>query len=41
MSAAIGGAGVIKWLWQLCWWACRYSWGRCEQIFMGDMLVGV
>jgi len=40
-SVAIGGAGVIKCLWELCWWECSYLWGWCDQIVMGAVLVGV
>jgi len=40
-SVSIGGAGVIKWLWKLCWWECSYWWVWCEQMIMGAVLVGV
>ena len=40
-SVAIGGAGVIKWLWELCCWQCSYWWGWCDQIIMGALMVCV
>jgi len=41
VSVAIVGAGVIKWLWELCWWECSYWWGWSDQMIMGAVLVGV
>jgi len=32
---------VIKCLWELCWCECSYWWGWCDQMVMGDVLVGV
>jgi len=40
-SLAIGGAGVIKLLWQTCWWGCSYWCVWCDQMVMGAVLVGV
>jgi len=40
-SVDIGGAGVIKWLWELSWWESSYWWGWCDQKVMGAVLVGV
>jgi len=41
VNVAIGGAGVIKCLWELCWWVRSYCWGWCDKMFMGVVLVGV
>jgi len=38
---AIGWAGVIKCLWELCWWEFSYSWGLCVQMLLGAVLVGM
>ena len=38
-SLAIGGVGMNKWLWQLCWWECSYWWGWCDKMVMGAVLV--
>ena len=40
-SVAIGGAGVIKCLWELCWWEYSYWWGWSNQMVMGAVLMGV
>jgi len=37
---AIGGAGVIKWLWELCWLECSYWWCWCELEVIGAVFVG-
>jgi len=34
-------AGVIRWLWEQCYWECSYWWGWCDQMVMGAVLVGV
>ena len=38
---AIGVAGVMKWLLELCWWVCSYCCGSSHRIVMGAVLVGV
>jgi len=38
-SVAIFGTGVIKLLWELCWWACSYWWGWSDQMVMGAVLL--
>ena len=38
-SVAIGGAGVIKWIWELCCFS--FWWGWCDHMVMGAVLVGV
>ena len=40
-SVAVGGAGLVKWLWELFWWKVRYWCGRCYQMVMGAVLVGL
>ena len=40
-SVVIDGAGVIKRLWELCWWVCSYWWGWYDQMVKGAVLVGV
>jgi len=35
------GAGVIKWLWEMCWSECSYWWGWFDQMVIGTGLVGV
>jgi len=32
---------VINWLWEFCWRECSHSWGWCDQMILGAVLVGV